>query len=225
MRLLTVANAKTIKGEPKRWLTGILYLKPNRKLCPDSSAGCRKGCLNTAGRGRFSTVQECRVRKSTWLRKSKAGFIRQLHKDIEKLKAKAARKNMNVAIRLNGTSDVPWESKDFGCIPQAYPEIQFYDYTASIKRLLSKDLPSNYYLTFSHKERRKAWKKALAAGFNVSMVFDEVPVGKTIQGYKVVSGDDDDLRFLDPKLCIVGVKAKGDAKQDTTGFVIRVKKG
>jgi hypothetical protein len=35
-----------------------------------------------------------------------------------------------------------------------------------------------------------------------------------------VDGDKDDLRFLDPQGVIVGLKAKGDAKHDDTGFVI-----
>ena len=38
---------------------------------------------------------------------------------------------------------------------------------------------------------------------------------------KVIDGDTDDLRFLDPTNVVVGLKAKGDAKHDTSGFVIR----
>ena len=37
---------------------------------------------------------------------------------------------------------------------------------------------------------------------------------------KVVNGDESDLRFLDPRNSIVGLKAKGKAKKDTTGFVV-----
>ena len=38
--------------------------------------------------------------------------------------------------------------------------------------------------------------------------------------YKVVDGDQDDLRFFDEKNVIVGLKAKGEARKDTSGFVI-----
>jgi hypothetical protein len=39
----------------------------------------------------------------------------------------------------------------------------------------------------------------------------------------VFDGDDTDLRFLDPTGVIVGLKAKGRARKDTSGFVIRTK--
>ena len=39
----------------------------------------------------------------------------------------------------------------------------------------------------------------------------------------VISGDDHDLRFTDPHGKIVGLEAKGKAKQDNSGFVVKVK--
>ena len=53
---------------------------------------------------------------------------------------------------------------------------------------------------------------------NVAAVFHEVP--ETYLGRKVINGDETDLRFLDPKGVIVGLKAKGKAKKDKTGFVV-----
>jgi len=44
----------------------------------------------------------------------------------------------------------------------------------------------------------------------------------TYAGAPVVDGDASDLRFLDPDGVVVGLKAKGDAKKDTSGFVKRV---
>jgi hypothetical protein len=38
-------------------------------------------------------------------------------------------------------------------------------------------------------------------------------------GRRVINGDESDLRFLDPVGVVVGLKAKGKAKRDTTGFV------
>jgi hypothetical protein len=58
-------------------------------------------------------------------------------------------------------------------------------------------------------------------GGNVAVVFDELP--KTYLGYEVINGDDTDLRFLDKKGVVVGLKAKGKGKYDKTGFVVRTK--
>ena len=69
MNLLTLSNAKTVKGEKQGFLTGILYLKPytsggHKNVCPSATLGCISGCLNSAGRGRFDLVQNGRQRKT-----------------------------------------------------------------------------------------------------------------------------------------------------------------
>ena len=54
---------------------------------------------------------------------------------------------------------------------------------------------------------------------NVAVVFrKELP--ETYLGRKVVNGDETDLRFFDEKNVIVGLKAKGKAKKDMSGFVV-----
>jgi len=45
---------------------------------------------------------------------------------------------------------------------------------------------------------------------------------KFYKGVKVFNGDTNDLRFLDERGVIVGLKAKGKARKDTSGFVIDV---
>ena len=75
----------------------------------------------------------------------------------------------------------------------------------------------NYHLTFSRAESNAAdIPKAVAQGMNVAVVYDKIPEG-------VFSADETDLRFLDPKVGIIGLKAKGRAKKDSSGFVIRLK--
>jgi hypothetical protein len=55
---------------------------------------------------------------------------------------------------------------------------------------------------------------------NIAVVFDAPP--KRYLGRRVVSGDHDDLRFLDGKNIIVGLKAKGiRGRRDASGFVVR----
>jgi hypothetical protein len=62
----------------------------------------------------------------------------------------------------------------------------------------------------------------LAAGGNVAVVFRSPPLPATWNGYPVVDGDQTDLRFLDGTNVVVGLKAKGTAKNDSTGFVVGV---
>ena len=226
MKLLTVNNAKTVKGENLGWVTGILHLAPAKvsgyQVCPNSTAGCRAACLNTAGRGTWHSIQDARIRKTKWLFEDREGFIEQLHKDIETLKRTAANRNMRPAVRLNGTSDIPWEIKEFGAVPQAHPDIQFYGYTKNPWRVISKKRPENYYLIFSRTSKNEATcLKILEKGHNVAVVFTTVVPGTQYLGHTVINGDEHDLRFIDDSPCIVGLKAKGKARKTKSKFVVR----
>jgi len=224
MKLLSVdTNAKTIKGQKKGYLTAILYLAPanmsGRQVCPHRSAGCELACLNSAGRGAFSTVQAARLKKTLAFFKDKGGFIADIKKDIAALIKKANKKGMLPCVRLNGTSDIPWHNMD---IMQAFPEVPFYDYTPNKARMidyLDGRLPANYSLTFSRKEDNEgACDEIMARGGNVAAVFKAMP--ETWKGKPCFDGDQSDLRFLDPKGTVIALKAKGKAKKDTSGFVI-----
>ena len=148
----------------------------------------------------------------------------QLRKDIKALVRKAEKTNMIPAIRLNGTSDIEWTRTG---IMSEFPDVQFYDYTKVYNRL-EKELPSNYHMTFSKNESNEAeCVGALKLGVNVAVVFstkkgDQLP--ESWNGYPVYDGDDTDVRFQDPKGgYVIGLKAKGRAKYDKTGFVVKVK--
>jgi hypothetical protein len=96
-----------------------------------------------------------------------------------------------------------------------FPTVQFYDYTKVLGRKV-KHIP-NYHLTFSKADGNDAdVAEALLQGMSVVAVYDEIPKG-------VPSADETDLRFLDPKGIMLGLKAKGRAKKDYSGFVIRLK--
>jgi hypothetical protein len=83
------SNAKTVKGDDE-WLTAIMYLAPYKlsgagNLCSMAElAKCYDPCLNTSGRGKFSNIQEARIRKSRFFLKDKAKFLDTLYKDIDK---------------------------------------------------------------------------------------------------------------------------------------------
>jgi len=230
MKLLSVSvDAKTVKSEKFGYLTGILYLAPSDEsgvinTCPNASEGCRAACLYSAGRGAFESVKKARINKTIWFKKDQKGFMDQIDKDITALVKKAERDNMIPCVRLNGTSDLPWENirfKDGKNIMERHASIQFYDYTKSsvrIGKFLDGKLPSNYHLTFSRSESNaKVAKSLFDKGATVAIVYYSVPVH-----VKVVNGDDSDLRFLDPSNSIVALKAKGKAKKDQSGFVVKV---
>lgn len=230
MKLLSPAhtNAKTAKnGQFDQYLSAILHLAPFNlsgiNVCPAASNGCAMACLNTAGRGRFDNVQQARIRKTKWFFSDKPGFMAQLIKDIESLNKKAKRDNKIAVVRLNGTSDIAWENyeaKDGLNIFELFPTIQFYDYTKRLERLNHNELPANYHLTFSASEVNTVIaKRVLKLGFNVAVVFRALaPV--TYWNAQVLDGDTHDFRFFEGyQGAVIGLKAKGKAKKDTTGFV------
>lgn len=263
-KLLTVGHdAKTVKGEKRGYLTGILYLAPwtlsGRNLCPNASPGCIATCLYTAGRGGLDNVQAGRLRKAHMFLRERSEFMRLLVRDIQCLTREAGRKGFAPVVRLNGTSDIPWENVTVDSdltghvrnVMAAFPEVTFYDYTKSARRMASMlhgkvnmveslDWPANYHLTFSRSECNEQDTLAvLAFGGNVAVVFD-TPKGQSLptrwQDYEVIDGDTSDLRFLDyspvfqaqpwPRGArayglVIGLRAKGKARKDTSGFVVQ----
>ena len=217
-------NAKTVKGQKKGYKTAILYLAPSNQsgfnVCSMASEGCKEACLYTSGMGIFSNVQEGRINKTRWYIQERKTFLEKLMKEIDKFIIKTKKENFKPCIRLNGTSDIDWHNHK---IYDLFSNCIFYDYTKKIKTALkyvNGQLPSNYYITYSLNEdnRKEAFKILKIVGNISAVVRDDLP--KKYKCYKVINGDETDLRFLDPKNCIVGLKAKGKAKKDYSGFVL-----
>jgi hypothetical protein len=223
MELLTLSNSKLIKGERKGYMSWVLHLAPaslsGYEVCVKRTPGCSAACLNTAGRGMMHAVQRGRVRKTLLYFEQRDEFMALLVNNIRRGVAQAQRAGMEACFRLNGTSDIAWERVRVNGknVFELFPSVQFYDYTKILGRKVASY--TNYHLTFSRAENNhKDVERAIAAGMNVAVVFREQP--ERYLGLRVVSGDDDDLRFLDPANVIVGLTAKGRAKKDTTGFVV-----
>ena len=222
------ADSKTIKGEKIGYLTGILYLAPAQttkyNTCSMAEkAQCAKACLYSAGRGAFNNVQQSRIDKTLYFFEERDAFMDQLFKNIKTLIKKAESKGLKPLVRLNGTSDIRWETIPFNgaTIFEAFPDVQFYDYTKDANR---KDLPSNYDLTFSYSgvdTFAPYVSKAESKGMRMAVVFRNASgIPQLFKGIRVVSGDNSDVRHLDDQGVIVGLYAKGAAKRDQTGFVV-----
>ena len=244
--LLSIGNdAKTIHGEEIGVLTGVQYLAPANtsgfmNVCKDATSGCMESCLFTAGRGKFDSVANARVNRTRFFVENKPGYFSKLIKEIHALIRKATRQDMLAAVRLNGTSDIPWERvkiKGIGTeydgltLMEAFPLVQFYDYTKSIHRV--GNTPSNYHLTASYSERMTPhmMHELLSAGHNVAVVFRvcehkakcACPLPETWNGYDCHDADQSDVRFADPIGVIDALKAKGAATNDYSGFVVDVR--
>jgi hypothetical protein len=228
-------NAKTIKGEKYGIKTAILYLVPadasGAQLCPMAeTAGCAKACLFTAGRGAMNSVMLSRLRKTLYFNQHRQAFMMQLAAEIAALEKRAKRERWKLVIRLNGTSDIRWESIPVNGkrnIMEAFPAVQFYDYTKIANR---RGVPANYDLTFSYSgvpAYGPFVRQAIANGERIAVVFRNRAIvesmlanGESFMGLPVVDGDDSDIRHRDPKGAVVALYAKGKARHDTSGFVV-----
>ena len=227
-KLLSTANPKIQKGTKLGYLSFILHLAPSdlsgKNTCPKATKGCIAACLNTAGRGGMfkrgettNVIQKARIRKTEYFYNDRAGFMKDLYADICKGIRLANKLGLTPVFRLNGTSDLSWEKYEMTegkNVFDVFAGIQFYDYTKVLGRKVKHI--ENYHLTFSKADGNDSdVAEALMQGMSVVAVYDKIPEG-------VPSADETDLRFLDPKGIMLGLKAKGKAKKDYTGFVIRL---
>ena len=223
MKLLSPgsSNTKTAKNPIKSYIMHLSPYKQNsygKNVCGHASVGCATACLNSAGRGAFSNVQNARIRKTDYFLSDKSAFLSQLWAELTTIN----KNNAEVAVRLNGTSDINFlgllKLKLNADALNTLTNIKFYDYTRNLKRAIQY-LGTDYHLTFSRDEDNEhECLEYLSAGGNVAVVFKQLP--ETWHGYEVINGDENDMRYTDKRGVVVGLVAKGKAKKDTTGFVV-----
>lgn len=219
-------NVKTAKNS---LTTYILYLAPSTvvkglNLCPFASNGCKKACLYTAGRGKFSNVQNARINKTKFWGYNREGFYIQLANELMHILDKTIKTGEKIAIRLNGTSDIDHidllkRYAGINFLDIFYSKLLFYDYTKNYNHI-RKYKGTTYKITFSRSEVNELDAyRILTDGGNIAIVFkSELP--EFWNGYKVINGDETDLRYFDPINVVVGLKAKGDGKKDMSGFIV-----
>jgi hypothetical protein len=231
------SNPKVAKNMKAGILTSPLHLAPARlsgfEVCAMRTPGCTAACLHTAGNpAHMAGKSRARVNRTTAYFKAREQFMIALTLEIWTLARKAESKNMLCGVRLNATSDIPWESVPVllpdgtvaASLMALFPDVSFYDYT---KRPNRKGIPPNYHLTFSLAENNEHHGvDAFQAGFNLACVFAvkrgaPLPASYDLDGVEipVIDGDESDYRPNDPTGVIVGLRAKGRAIGDRSGFV------
>ena len=223
-KYLLGTSLKTEKSRSVGVLAKVLYFTPG-VFCSHATQGCLAACLgHSSGQMQMPTHALARNRRTALYVEKNQLFLQMLIVELSQLEEEARRLGLIPAVRLNGSSDLPWERLHPELFSE-FPNIHFFDYTKVPSRmgqfLNDPTWPKNYHLTFSaqpnnHEEARNF----LDQGGTVAVVFwPEVP--QTHWGKPVIDGDKHDARFLDQAGTIVGLTAKGQAKNDQTGFVIR----
>jgi hypothetical protein len=233
--LLSVGtNPKTAKSDAsgKGYLTAILYGAPatlsGYNTCASATAACIAGCLHRAGNPVYMRGKEkARIARTRAFFEVRDAFFIVLWAELQAFRTKCRKYDLRPAVRLNGTTDIVWE-RVAPWIFTEFADVVFYDYTKHAKRMRKGwTMPANYLLTFSRSdENEQQVLEILAenASAKVAIVFSTKRGQKLPSewnGYPVGDADTDDLRFLD-LLPIAGLRAKGPAIKDVSGFVVRV---
>lgn len=198
-----------------------LFLAPSTAsgvdVCPSATKECKASCLG-AKSGRAVMASPHRIKKTHFMIDHPHHFYAKLDHEITSAKTAAHKRGQKLAVRLNGTSDIPHEH----LAPQLFHkhhDVQFYDYTKVHGRAQHANMPKNYHLTTSssglnhHDSNWKSVRKHLDKGGVASMVFhsqtgikgkreagplpSHVHDEETGKKYRVVDGDIHDHRHLD----------------------------
>lgn len=213
--------------------------------CPKASTECAKTCLGfTAGGNKQYPEASFRAKllRHQYIHEYPEQAARLISHEITENEKWCAKNKMKSGVRLNVTSDLPFEH----LMPQQFfdrhTESQFYDYT-KIHGRLSKDLPKNYSLALSHtganhdESNDQSVVDALENGQVVAMVYQKGKVKpthvldvKTGKKYPVVDGDSDDNVYdrhksagVDKSQGVVsGLKLKGVKNEAAGNFANKV---
>ena len=229
------SSAKILKNEKYNELTYIIYLAPANlsgyEVCPMRTDECTHACLFGSGQvimDKTNRIVESRIKKTQMFFTDREYFMSWVVKEIEQAKAKATKKDMKFSVRLNGTSDLePTLFKLNGkTLFEIFPDVQFYDYTKVPKRFRLLQTYNNYDLTFSYSGHNwSACEEILDnKSGRVAVVFEK-NLPETYKGYKVIDGDSYDMRYVDEKNVIVGLKfkrVKNKVEKTNNAFIVAI---
>ena len=242
------SNSKTKKNDR---YTLILYLTPasgsGKNFCPMATPGCIWSCLNQSGRGIFDNVQQARLLKSYAIQDFEEFLLKRIQQQIISA-SKSSKRNkyknkFELAVRLNGTSDLPFlEMMDKYKLLDAIPDnVRFYDYTKfPDKAGVTRINKFNYVVAYSRCEDffdPRIGKFVdnlynaldnLDRGNMVSVVFIGNKLPRFWMGYEVVDGDSRDDIMLDiypqkGRGIVLGLRAKVPKGKEFEDWVIKAK--
>lgn len=233
MQLLTT-NSKLAKCEAFGYLAVGLELAPGKlagrgEACP-ARGDCYKTCIFSSGFGSMTSVRKARIDRHRFVidtdHQPRFEAMMQLIDEIKENQAKAQRKRLRLAVRLNTFSDYAWERMAPEVLGM-FPHVQFYDYTKVYERAVAfaeGKLPKNYHLVFSTSEHARLFQsdrerllRCGAFGRCVSVtdaVYEETKrmwAGGIDRLSNFVDGDVHDLTFLHKPGSIIVLSAKGKA--------------
>jgi hypothetical protein len=237
------SSTKVEKGLPFGWVTRISYLTPGGALCPWASPGCIELCLGKTS-GHFQAPKGA-ARQAQAARAAMLAAL--LHSGGVSAAAKAYVAGLgrgprtgwsNVALRVNGTSDLPALADAVAKLAASQGiTARFYDYTKSVRAALAWGAGrTTVHRTFSLSENnRPDALRVLAAGVNVAAVVHGGAASQLAQDLAralgaagVIDGDQHDLRFLDhdargagPGWLVVLAPKGARAQRTDSGFVVR----
>ncbi len=215
------SSSKIAKGLKYNEMTYILYLAPASQsgynVCPMSTEECRTACLTESGHNRIdvkkNNINKARIAKTKLFFEHRNFFMSWLVTEIEKAKYNAEQLGYRFSVRINGTSDIDittFKLNGKRNILELFNDTQFYDYTKVSKRFKLMTKYPNYDLTYSFSGYNMLQSLELLSEKKgrVAMVFEGKQLPKSFMGYKVIDGDEYDMRYLDEQGVIVGLKFK-----------------
>ena len=189
-----------------------LYLAPATMVqglntCRGSGA-CIDGCLAYSGRLSTSQSQNKQYLFTVALYHHTELFLVEIVQQLFRLAHRYAFDGIDLAIRLNSTSDLPFHNViDMNALCNDILNLDhFYDYTKIATRY--KVQSDFYHLTYSYSELSK--DKWLSRFDRVAVVVSYADKKKLLKDTRFTDGDSHDLRkFDESKLVLLGVKRVG----------------
>ena len=223
---LLKTNSKLSKGDN---LNVGLELLPSvlsgANLCP-SAGKCKLTCLAFSGpqgtiygnamfTGEMINVQIKLLARRTFVYlNDREWFVKLLKHELTSKQTLSELVGGSLHVRLNVFSDIDWTF-----VTNEVKNVSFYDYT----KVWTRKSTANYHLTFSASETTDKFSifEKVSNGENVAVVFavpSKAKLPKEFLNLEVVSGEDTDNRYEDPKGVIVGLvyKTTSGGKQDTS---------
>jgi hypothetical protein len=233
------SSAKLSHNGADYW-QAVQYLLPANQsgivnVCPWSTAGCRSLCLSTSGRLGFDAGQTAMHARVAFLAADSLQYLAQLLQEVARHARKATKKGATFVLRLNGTSDLLWDSvkglQDLvrkTAAAAGQPCMYFQDYSKRPAALAAAAKKEGWHVTLSATERHKTAADFLPGMAVVVDIDRRQPLPAMFANMSVIDGDNThgDLRILDSQhdaAAVVLLRAKGKARKAAAGRSLFVK--